>query len=127
MHIQAATRIEKPWGYELLWAATDKYAGKLLHVRAGEKLSRQFHTSKDEWQHVLSGRIIIEIGRGDMRQSATLGPGDGIHIEAGTVHRLIGVTDAVVLEASTPELGDVVRLEDAYGRVPTAPATIPAG
>lgn len=122
MNVRNATRIDKPWGHELLWALTDRYAGKILHVREGERLSRQFHRYKDEWQYVLAGAVVVEMGEGPRARRFHLNAGEGMHIPAGTVHRLIAVTNADVLEASTPELDDVVRLEDCYGRAVAAPA-----
>jgi len=116
MQVRAATKTEKPWGYELLWALTDRYAGKILHVRAGKRLSRQFHHSKDEYQYVLRGEVVVEIGGGASFERVMLYPGESVHIPAGTIHRLTAVTDADILEASTPELDDVVRIEDDYGR-----------
>ena len=119
-----AGRTNKPWGYELLWARTDRYAGKILHVRAGERLSRQYHEYKDEWQYVLTGEVVVEIGEGSQIESVHLRPGEGLHIPARMVHRLVAVTDADVLEASTAELDDVVRLEDVYGRAGESPAVV---
>jgi mannose-6-phosphate isomerase-like protein (cupin superfamily) len=116
MDVRGAKRTEKPWGYELLWALTDRYAGKILHVRAGQRLSRQLHRAKDEYQYVLSGEVVLEIGEGTGMRRVHLGAGEGMHIPTGMVHRLCAVSDADVLEASTPELEDVVRIEDDYGR-----------
>jgi len=111
-------RIEKPWGYELVWAHSDRYCGKLLFVRAGEQLSLQFHNRKDETIYVHEGRIEIEISApGDrIPESEVVGPGSAFHIRPGMIHRWRALEDSVVLEASTPELDDVVRLEDRYGR-----------
>ena len=109
-------RFDKPWGYETLWALTDRYAGKLLHIRQGHSLSLQYHQQKDEWQHVFSGFVRLEFGDRAKLTERLLGPGEGLHVPAGTVHRVHAVTDAVVLEVSTPELDDVVRIEDRYGR-----------
>jgi mannose-6-phosphate isomerase-like protein (cupin superfamily) len=120
MNVRAATKTEKPWGYELLWALTDHYAGKILHVDAGKRLSRQFHHRKDEYQYVLRGEVVIEVGEGANFKRVMLYPGESLHIPAGTVHRLTAITDADVLEASTPELDDVVRLDDDYGRTVAA-------
>lgn len=117
-------RVDKPWGYEIIWAHSAFYAGKVLHVDEGQSLSRQYHRQKDEWMHVQSGRVIVEIGQGAARVSHVLESGEGIHLPAGVVHRLYAITAADVLEASTPELDDVVRLEDRYGRVD---APVPAG
>ena len=111
-------KVEKPWGYELRWAITDRYAGKVLHVNKGEALSLQYHEFKDEYQYVVSGAIDMEVGDTDgplitRRMSA----GDTLHITPGTRHRLTAVEDTDIFEVSTPELDDVVRLEDRYGRV----------
>ena len=113
-----ARRVEKPWGYELLWALTEGYAGKILFVRAGEALSLQFHRTKDESWYVLSGRAKVELGApGDRLLAAeVLTPGRALHFPPGTVHRVRALEDTTILEVSTPHLDDVVRLEDAYGR-----------
>jgi mannose-6-phosphate isomerase len=112
-------RVEKPWGYELIWALTDRYCGKLLHVRAGEQLSLQFHQVKDEAWLVVEGKAEIELApAGDaMPASEVVGPGAAFHFEPGTVHRLRALEDTTIYEVSTPEIDDVVRLEDRYGRV----------
>jgi mannose-6-phosphate isomerase-like protein (cupin superfamily) len=109
----APERTEKPWGYELLWAQTDRYAGKILHVEAGHSLSLQLHKEKDEWMYGLSGEAVLELGNQSFRLSA----GHGVHIPAGTIHRLHAITDVDIVEVSTPELDDIVRLADRYGRV----------
>jgi mannose-6-phosphate isomerase len=111
-------RIEKPWGHELVWAVTGKYAGKLLFVRAGESLSLQFHNVKDEAWYVLEGRAELELGAPGERilNREVIGPGAAFRLPPGTVHRLTAVADTRILEVSTPELDDVVRLEDRYGR-----------
>lgn len=111
-------KVDKPWGYELRWAITDRYAGKILHVNKGEALSLQYHERKDEYQYLLKGAIDIELGAGDgqlTRRRMTVG--DTLHITAGTRHRLTAVEDSDIFEVSTPEIDDVVRLEDRYGRV----------
>jgi len=110
-------RVEKPWGHEIWWAQTDAYAGKLLHVEAGQRLSLQFHRQKDESSYVLSGRLLLI--RGESAESLSeeeIGPGFAWRVEPGTVHSIEAIEDSVVLEASTPHLDDVVRLEDRYGR-----------
>jgi mannose-6-phosphate isomerase-like protein (cupin superfamily) len=110
--------IPKPWGHETIWARTDRYVGKILHVRAGESLSLQYHRRKEETIRVLSGDLRLEIGReGEPLTIVELRPGDGWHIGPGVRHRMVAVADTDVLEVSTPELDDVVRLEDRYGRV----------
>lgn len=115
-------RIPKPWGEEILFAHTDRYAGKVLTVRRGESLSLQYHERKDEALYLFSGRIEVTLGepgdaagaRGSGRRR--LGPGEAIHLPAGTRHRIEALEDATLFEVSTPELDDVVRLEDRYGR-----------
>jgi len=110
--------VPKPWGHEIIWAHTARYVGKILHVRAGESLSLQYHRQKEETLRVLSGALALEVGAEDeARQTVRLGPGDGWHIPPGTRHRMTALEDTDVLEVSTPELDDVVRLEDRYGRV----------
>jgi mannose-6-phosphate isomerase len=113
------SRVDKPWGYELIWALTDRYCGKVLFVRAGESLSLQFHREKDEWWYVLEGRAALELGAPGQTvlNSEIVGPGAAFHFEPGTVHRVTAVEDTRILEVSTPQLEDVVRLEDRYGRV----------
>jgi mannose-6-phosphate isomerase len=117
-------RTDKPWGYELLWALTDRYCGKVLFVRAGESLSLQFHRQKDEAWYFLAGRAEVEVGAvGDAVLSREIvGPGAAFHLVPGTVHRVRALEDTTILEVSTPHLDDVVRLEDAYGREGTSAA-----
>jgi mannose-6-phosphate isomerase len=113
-------RVEKPWGYELVYAVTERYCGKIIFVRAGEELSLQFHRLKDETLYVHSGRVAFEIGDpGRPVDSEVVAPGRAFHLAPGTVHRLRALEDTVILEVSTPELEDVVRLEDRYGRAGT--------
>ena len=114
--ISGPARVDKPWGYELIWAHTDRYVGKILHVRKGESLSYQYHEVKDETIYLFHGAMELEIGDEKGRQSYRLKPGDCFHISPGTRHRMIALEDCDVLEVSTPELDDVVRLEDRYGR-----------
>lgn len=112
-----ATTIVKPWGHELIWAKTDRYVGKILHVRAGEALSLQYHRVKDETIMVLTGRLKFEFfAEGEEPSVRALGPGEPFHVAPGLRHRMIAIEDTDVLEVSTPELNDVVRLEDRYGR-----------
>jgi mannose-6-phosphate isomerase len=117
-------RVDKPWGHELVWARTDRYAGKILFVKAGHSLSLQFHKVKDEAWYVLSGRAKLELGAmGErMLNNEIVGPGAAFHFQPGTVHRLTAVEDTTILEVSTPQLDDVVRLEDRYGREATSEA-----
>lgn len=111
------TRVEKPWGYELIWAHTDRYVGKILHIRAGHKLSWQYHEIKDETIYVLAGELDFETETDqELRRTLRMNPGEAFRVEPFRKHRMIAVTDCDLLEASTPELLDVVRLEDAYGR-----------
>jgi len=109
-------RVEKPWGHELWWAHTEKYVGKLLFISAGHRLSLQYHEQKDETVYLQSGTLVLVVDEGAGLVEKTLAPGESYRIRPGTKHRMVAVTDCVVLEASTPEVDDVVRLEDAYGR-----------
>jgi mannose-6-phosphate isomerase-like protein (cupin superfamily) len=110
------TRVEKPWGYELHWARTDRYVGKILHVAAGHALSLQYHNQKDETVLLWSGRMQFEIERDGVLTRLEMRPGDRVHVPPKTVHRMTAIEDCDVFEVSTPELDDVVRLEDRYGR-----------
>ena len=110
------TRVEKPWGYEIHWAKTDRYVGKIIHINQGQALSLQYHNIKDETIYVLSGRLLFEIEEGGTLVQKEMTPGQAVHVTPPTVHRMTGLTDVDVLEASTPELTDVVRIEDRYGR-----------
>jgi mannose-6-phosphate isomerase len=112
----APERVEKPWGYELIWAHAERYVGKILHINAGHALSLQYHRQKDETIHLLSGSMRLEYDRGEGRRDVTLRPGESVRIRPGMVHRMVALADCDVLEASTPQLEDVVRLEDRYGR-----------
>ncbi len=111
-------RVEKPWGHELWWALTDRYVGKWLHVKAGHKLSLQFHRVKDETIHLHAGELILVVEEDGALVERRLAPGESYRILPGTKHRMVAVTDCEILEVSTPEVDDVVRLEDSYGRVP---------
>lgn len=113
---EAPYRVDKPWGYELIWARTDRYVGKILHVKAGQILSLQYHNHKDETMHVLRGELILRTRPGNALESRPFRAGESVHIPAGLVHQIEAVVDTDVLEASTPELDDLVRLEDRYGR-----------
>ena len=110
--------VEKPWGHELLWAHTSRYVGKVLHIKKGQSLSYQYHVVKDESIRLLSGVMDMDIERDGQREKLRLNPGDCLHITPRMKHRMIAVEECDVLEVSTPELDDVVRLEDRYGRVP---------
>jgi quercetin dioxygenase-like cupin family protein len=109
--------IDKPWGHEKIWAKTDKYVGKVLTIDPGEKLSRQYHENKDETIYVLDGVLVLELGQDDEIIKMVMKKGASFHIKPGTVHRFAAPSDGCeLMEVSTPELDDVVRLEDAYGR-----------
>ena len=115
-----AARVEKPWGYELRWGITDRYAGKVLHINKGEALSLQYHERKDEYQYVVKGVVDIELGGADGKlEKHRMQAGDTLHIKPGTRHRLTAVEDTDIFEVSSPEVEDVVRLEDRYGRAGT--------
>ncbi len=109
-------RVEKPWGYELWWARTARYVGKLLHIKAGTRLSLQYHVRKDETIHLWSGDMALVLGEGDRLVEHPMQPGDSYRVKPGAVHRMRAITDCDVLEVSTPEVEDVVRVEDDYGR-----------
>jgi mannose-6-phosphate isomerase-like protein (cupin superfamily) len=117
-----ARRVEKPWGWELIWAEAESYVGKVLFVRAGESLSLQFHRAKDESWYVESGRAKLELGdTGDaILNTEVVAAGACFRFHPGTVHRVTALEDTTILEVSTPQLDDVVRLEDAYGRAGTS-------
>ncbi len=114
---QRGKKVEKPWGYELIWAHTERYVGKILHIRKGESLSYQYHRIKDETIYLLHGLMELEIGDEKRREKQQLEPEACVHIAPGTRHRMTALEDCDILEVSTPELDDVVRLEDRYGRV----------
>jgi mannose-6-phosphate isomerase len=111
-------KVDKPWGHEVIWALSESYAGKILFVKAGESMSLQFHNVKDEAWYVLEGRAKVELGAAGERvlNSEVIGPGAAFRFPPGTVHRLTAVEDTTIVEVSTPQLDDVVRLEDRYGR-----------
>ncbi len=113
--------VPKPWGHELIWAHTDRYVGKILHIKAGQALSVQYHERKDETVHLLSGELIYRVAEagGELRD-VRLTVGESFRIVPHTVHQMEAVTDCDVLEASTPHLDDVVRLQDRYGREGTS-------
>lgn len=115
-HHNVPTRVDKPWGYELHWAKTERYVGKLLHINKGEALSLQYHKQKEESLFVYAGKLLLELGRNGVMERREILPGDSVHVPPPTVHRLTAVEDSDVFEVSTPELDDVVRLEDRYGR-----------
>ena len=110
-------KTEKPWGFELLFAHTPKYAGKLIFVRKGHRLSLQYHQRKDESIYVYEGEALVELEGSDGRMtSARFQRGQCVRIPPLTKHRLQAIEDTTLFEVSTPELEDVTRLEDDYGR-----------
>lgn len=112
----AVKTVPKPWGHETIWAHTDRYVGKVLHIKAGHALSVQYHDRKDETVHLLSGELVYRVQMGDALEDMRLKTGESFRITPGTIHQMEAVTDCDVLEVSTPELDDVVRLSDRYGR-----------
>lgn len=113
-------RVEKPWGYELIWAHTDRYVGKLIAIRAGQRLSLQYHQKKDEAIYVIQGRLRLHLANTDgVIELHELGPGASWRIDVGRTHRFEAISDVQLVEVSTPELDDVVRLEDDFGRAGT--------
>ncbi len=116
-----ARRVEKPWGSEIWFVVTERYAGKILHIEGGEELSLQYHRRKDEAVWVLSGELELELEAGDGKlESHRLGPGEGRRIPPGRRHRMRALSTVEICEVSTPDLDDVVRLEDRYGRAGTS-------
>jgi mannose-6-phosphate isomerase len=123
MECAMATRTDKPWGYELLWSHTDHYAGKVIHINAGRRLSLQYHEQKNESVLVLSGTLMLHLGQGEDSRIIELSPGESHDIPVGGIHRFEAPpdTDVEIIEVSTPELDDVVRLEDDYNRADPTP------
>jgi mannose-6-phosphate isomerase-like protein (cupin superfamily) len=113
-------KVPKPWGHETIWAQSDRYVGKILHIKAGQELSVQYHNKKDETVHLLSGEIVYRVKKGELLEDVHLRVGESFRITPGTVHQMVALTDCEVLEVSTPELDDVVRLSDKYGREGTS-------
>lgn len=111
-------RVAKPWGYELIWAKTDRYVGKILHIEPGHVLSLQYHNKKDESIYVLTGEIILRLQQAETLIERRVGQGETFHVAPKTIHQFEAVVASDLLEASTPEIDDVVRLKDRYGRVP---------
>lgn len=123
MTVSGARRVPKPWGHELIWAHTDRYVGKILVIEAGKRLSLQRHEIKDESIYVLSGRLRLYLeDEGGAVQVEELGPGDHRRVATGRIHRYEAIERVELLEVSTPELEDVIRLEDDYGREGTSEA-----
>ena len=112
-------RVPKPWGYELIFAENDRYAGKILHIEPGHRLSLQYHERKDETLYVLLGEVYLLIEVDGVRSETTMKPGDSYRIRPGVRHRMRAEQPCDLVEVSSPELDDVVRLEDAYGRAGT--------
>src|SRR5712671_1400487 len=111
--------VPKPWGHETIWARSERYVGKILHITAGHELSVQYHNRKDETIYLLSGEIIYRVqkdGNDDVLDDVKLKVGESFRITPGTIHQMVAVTDCDVLEVSTPEVDDIVRLSDKYGR-----------
>ncbi|HSJ23279.1 MAG TPA: cupin domain-containing protein [Longimicrobiales bacterium] len=115
--VESPRRVDKPWGHELIWAATEHYVGKVLVVRAGHALSLQYHERKDETLYLVRGELRFHVGpSADQLEEVAFPAGTSYRIVPGTLHRMEAITDVELLEASTPELDDVVRVEDRYGR-----------
>jgi mannose-6-phosphate isomerase-like protein (cupin superfamily) len=109
--------VEKPWGHEIIWAHADRYVGKLLVINTGSRLSFQYHEAKDEWVHVLAGRLLLTLENDDgVVEDRELDPGEGAHVAVRRKHRYTAIETCTLIEVSTPELDDVIRLEDDFGR-----------
>jgi mannose-6-phosphate isomerase len=120
-HGSLPRRVDKPWGHEIIWAHTDGYVGKLLVLEAGRRLSFQYHEAKDEWIHVLSGRLLLTLENAEgLIEDRELGAGEGAHVRVGRRHRYTAIETCQLIEVSTPELDDVVRIEDDFGREGTS-------
>jgi mannose-6-phosphate isomerase-like protein (cupin superfamily) len=115
--IKDVTRVPKPWGYELIFARTDRYVGKILHIDKGHALSLQYHEMKEETLYVVEGELRLTIEHDGDRRELTLRKGEAFHIPPRLIHRMEALADSDIAEVSTTELEDVVRLEDRYGRV----------
>ncbi|HXI46013.1 MAG TPA: cupin domain-containing protein [Candidatus Acidoferrales bacterium] len=114
-------RVDKPWGNEVIWAWTHRYVGKILTIETGKRLSLQYHEHKDEWIHVLDGRLRLSLeGDDGSIDTRELGPGESAHVQTGRTHRYEAIETCRVIEVSTPELDDVVRLSDDFGREGTS-------
>lgn len=113
-------RVPKPWGYELIFARTGRYVGKILHINRGESLSLQYHEMKEETLFVVAGELKLTIEHEGERRELPLRAGQAFHIPPRMIHRMEAIDDTDVAEVSTPELDDVVRLEDRYGRTGTS-------
>jgi mannose-6-phosphate isomerase-like protein (cupin superfamily) len=127
---RTAEIVSKPWGREEIFARTERYVGKILVVRAGESLSLQYHVHKDETLTLIQGNVRLLVEENGRLVEHHMAPGDAYHITPGTRHRIEALVDSRLVEVSTPEIDDVVRLEDRYGRVaapgdPRSPAPRP--
>jgi mannose-6-phosphate isomerase len=117
----APRRVDKPWGHELIWALTDRFCGKVIVIETGRRLSLQYHEAKDEAIYVTSGRLLLHLENDDGDMTAReLGPGEAAHVAVGRRHRFEAILRVELVEVSTPELGDVVRVEDDFGREGTS-------
>lgn len=114
------TRVPKPWGYEIIWARTGRYVGKIIHINKGHSLSLQFHHEKEETLYLLTGRVLLTLEKDGDRRQIEMKPGEAFHIPPLLIHRMEALEDSEIAEASTTELTDVVRLEDRYGREGTS-------
>jgi mannose-6-phosphate isomerase len=119
---RAIQRVPKPWGYELIFAVTDRYVGKILHVNRGESLILQYHEMKDETLYVVSGELRLTLEKDGDRRELILREGEAFHIPPLLIHRMEAIVDTDVAEVSTTELTDVIRLDDRYGRTGTSEA-----
>jgi mannose-6-phosphate isomerase-like protein (cupin superfamily) len=118
---QLPRRVDKPWGHEIIWAHAEHYVGKILVINTGRRLSFQYHEIKDEWIHVLSGRLRLTLENdAGVVEERNLGPGEGAHVATGRRHRYAAIETCTLIEVSTPELDDVIRLEDDFGREGTS-------
>lgn len=113
---KAVEKVAKPWGHEVRWAKTERYAGKILHVEAGHALSLQFHNQKEETIYLYSGKMLFEMDVNGQLERREMHPGDCVHVAPPTVHRMTAIETCEIFEVSTPELDDVVRIDDRYGR-----------
>lgn len=121
MSAKLPRRVDKPWGHEIIWAHADRYVGKMLVINTGRRLSYQYHEVKDEWIHVLSGRLKLTLeNEAGAIEDRELGPGQGAHIAVHRRHRFAAIETCTLIEVSTPELDDVIRLEDDFGREGTS-------
>ena len=114
-------RVDKPWGHELIWALTDRYCGKTIVIETGRRLSLQYHEAKDESLFVVSGRLRLHLENADGEMTTRdMGPGEAAHVEVGRRHRFEAIERVALIEVSTPELSDVIRIEDDFGREGTS-------